>query len=519
MVKKGRKKSMRTIREVLRLHFEHDLSRRSIARACSVSPTTVGDHIERARQSAKEWSSLSMLEDSSLKTILFPDGDTPVHRRPLPDFDQLRAEMKRKGVTLQLLWEEYRAVHSDGYSRTQFFELYHRHGKTIEPVMRSTHKAGDKLFVDFSGDRPSYVDQATGEIIEPELFVAAMGASSRIYAVAVASQQIPDWIRVHVDTFEYFGGVPACVVPDNLKSGVKTACKYDPEINPVYAELAAHYGVAIIPARPREPRDKAKVENGVQNAQRRILASLRNRIFFSLVELNDAIAVELEKLNNRPMQGIGKSRNQLFAEIDRPALKSLPANRFQLREWKKAKVNIDHHIAVQRSFYSVPYTLIGKEVEVCLTAMTVEIFHDGKRVASHVRSHKRGVFVTVHEHRPHSHQKHLEWTPERMRRWGETIGTNTGEMIESIIKTFVHPDHAYGKCLGLLRLAKKCGNDRLELACGRALTLQAISYQSVKNILSKGLENAEIPHESEETCLPLFHENVRGSDYYAGGAA
>jgi transposase len=495
------------------------LSGRAIARACSVSPTTAGDHIARALQLAIEWSSLSVLDDSSLKTILFPDGEALAARKPLPDFDYLRAEMKRKSVTLQLLWEEYRAVHSDGYGRTQFFELYRRHGKKIEPVMRLTHKAGDKLFVDFSGDRPSYVDRETGEIIEPELFVAAMGGSSRIYAAAVASQQMPDWIRVHVDAFEYFGGVPACVVPDNLKSGVKTACKYDPEVNPVYAELATHYGTAIVPARPREPRDKAKVENGVQNAQRRILASLRNRTFFSLSELNDAISVELGKLNNRPMQGIDKSRNQLFEEIDRPALKPLPSVRFQLQEWKKAKVNIDHHIAVHRSFYSVSYTLIGKEVEVCLTATTVEIFHDGTRVASHVRTHRRGVFVTVHEHRPHSHQKHLEWTPERMRRWGETIGANTGKMIEAIIKTVVHPDHAYGKCLGLLRLAKKCGNDRLELACGRALKLQAISYQSVKNILTKGLEKAELPQEVEETHLPLFHENVRGSDYYAGGAA
>lgn len=518
-MKKGRKKSMRTVREILRLHYEHGLSSRAIARACSVSPTTVGDHIERAMRSGQQWQDLSALDDSSLKTALFPDADAPVPRKALPDFNYLRSEMKRKGVTLQLLWEEYRNVHPDGYGRTQFFELYRRQGKIIEPVMRFTHKAGDKLFVDFSGDRPSYVDRETGEVIEPELFVAAMGASSRIFATAVASQQIPDWIRVHVDAFEYFGGVPACVVPDNLKSGVKAACKYDPEINPVYAELAVHYGVAIVPARPREPRDKAKVENGVQNAQRRILAALRNRTFFSLAELNDAIAVELEKLNNRPMQGLSKSRNQLFAEIDQPALKPLPSSRFQLREWKKAKVNIDHHVAINRSFYSVPYTLIGKEVEVCLTGTTVEIFHDGKRIASHPRSHRPGTFVTVHEHRPHSHQKHLEWTPQRMRRWGETIGINTGAMIEAIIGTVVHPDHAYGKCLGLLRLAKKCGNDRLELACGRALSLQAISYQSVKNILAKGLENAELPQETEELHPPLFHENVRGSDYYAGGAA
>jgi transposase len=288
-------------------------------------------------------------------------------------------------------------------------------------------------------------------------------------------------------------------------------------VNPVYAELAAHYGVAIIPARPREARDKAKVENGVLNAQRRILAVLRNRTFFSLAELNDAIAAALDKLNNRPMQGIGKSRNQLFTEIDEPALKALPPTRFTLREWRKAKVNIDHHIAVQRCFYSVPYTLIGKEVEVCLNGATVEIFHDGRRIASHLRAHKPGTFVTIHEHRPHSHQKHLEWTPERMRRWGETIGQNTGAMIEAIIGTVVHPDHAYGKCLGLLRLAKKCGSERMELACGRAISLRAFSYRSVKNILEKRLENAELPQEAEELSLPLFHENLRGSEYYAGG--
>jgi len=514
-VKKGRKKSMRTIREILRLHFEHDLSQRAIARACAVSPTTVGDCLERVRQSGRDWAGLSALDDSSLKTFLNPDGKASVSRKPLPDFATLRNEMQKKGVTLQLLWEEYRVVHPDGYGRSQFCELYHKHVRTLDPVMRFDHKAGDKLFVDFSGDRPSYVDRETGEAIAPELFVAVMGASSRMYAVAVASQQIPDWTRVHVGAFEYFGGVPACVVPDQLKSGVKTSCKYDPEINPVYAELCSHYGVAVVPARPREPRDKAKVENGVLNAQRRILAVLRNRTFFSLTELNDAIAVELEKLNNRPMQGIGKSRNQLFEEIDKPALKALPAERFHLREWKKAKVHIDYHVAVQGSWYSVPYKLMGREVEVCLTATTVEILYDGQRVASHVRTCKRNVYVTVDAHRPHGHQKHLEWTPERMRRWGESIGSRTGAMIEAIIQSADHPDHAYRKCLGLLRLAKSCGNDRLELACDRALKLQAIGYRSVKNILNKGIEAADITEHSEAP-LPL-HDNIRGSDYYAGG--
>jgi transposase len=514
---KGRKKSMRTIREILRLHLEHGLSQRAIARACAVSPTTVGDHLERIRQTGLDWPAIVTLDDSSLKTVLFPEGGaTP--RRTLPDFDYLRKEMKRKGVTLQLLWEEYRAIHPDGYGRTQFFDLYRKNGKTIEPVMRFEHKAGEKLFVDFSGDTPSYIDRETGEVISAELFVAVIGASSRTYALAVASQQIPDWTRAHIGAFEYFGGVPEVIVPDQLKSGVKTSCRYDPEINPVYSELCTHYGVVVIPARPLEPRDKAKVESGVLTAQRRILAVLRNRSFFSLLEINEAIAVELEKLNNRPMQGIRKSRNELFAEIDRPALKPLPAERFQLREWKKAKVNIDYHVAVHGSFYSVPYTLIGKEVEVCLTISTVEVLHDGKRVASHLRTHKKGAYVTVHEHRPHAHKEHLEWTPERMKHWGASIGQETGAMIEAIITSVVHAEHAYRRCLGLLRLAKKFGNERLELACERALKLKAIGYQSVKNILDKGIERAELPYEQDDLLLPLDHTNIRGSGYYAGGA-
>lgn len=274
--------------------------------------------------------------------------------------------------------------------------------------------------------------------------------------------------------------------------------------------------MTVIPARPGEPRDKAKVENGVLNAQRRILAALRNRTFFSLAELNQAIAAQLEQLNSRPMQGIGKSRNQLFEELDKPALKALPLQRFELREWKKAKVHIDYHVAVQGSWYSVPYTLIGREVMVCMSATTVAILHEGKRVASHARSYRKNVYVTLDDHRPHGHQKHLEWTPERMRHWGESIGARTGAMIEAIIQAADHPDHAYRKCLGLLRLAKSCGNERLELACDRSLKLQAIGYRSVKNLLDKGLESAELP-EPAQACLPLLHDNVRGSDYYAGG--
>lgn len=498
------------------MHFEHGLSQRAIARACAVSPTTVGYYIERVRQSGSNWGAICSLDDDSLRALLHIEGRLHVCQKPLPDFDYLHSEMRKKGVTLQLLWEEYRACHPEGYGRSQFCALYRKRLRALDPVMRFFHKAGDKLFVDFSGERPSYIDARSGEAIEAELFVAAMGASSRTYAVAVASQQIPEWIKAHIGAFEFFGGVPACVVPDQLKSGVKTPCKYDPEINPAYAELCAHYGTAVVPARPREPRDKAKVENGVLNAQRRILASLRNRRFFSLAELNAAIAVELGRLNDRPMQGIGKSRNQLFDEIDKPAIKPLPAEMFQMRQWKKAKVHIDYHVAADGSWYSVPYTLIGREVEICLCAATVEIFLGGKRVASHPRTFMRNFFVTDSAHRPHSHRQYLQWTPERMRNWGKSIGLQTAAMIDAIIKLADHPDHAFRKCLGLLRLSKSFGADRLELACARALKLRAIGYRSVKNILNQGIEAADIP-ESGQPSEPLLHDNVRGSGYYEGG--
>lgn len=510
---------MRTIREILRLHFEHKLSQRAIARAVSVSPTTVGEYLDLAGTVGLDWSAVSSLDDAALKRALLPEEAPPPPRRAMPDFATMQKELTRKGVTLQLLWEEYQQVHPDAYGRTQFFELYRAYAKTLHPVMRFTHKAGDKLFVDFSGDRPGYVNRDTGEVVEADLFVAVMGASDFIFAAAVPNQQTAHWLKAHVAAFEYLGGCPACVVPDQLRQGVKTSCRYDPQVNPAYAELATHYGVVVIPARPAKPRDKAKVENGVLNAQRRILATLRNRTFFSLAELNVAIAEELEKLNDRPMQGLGKSRRQLFEELDRPALKPLPKERFQLRQWRKAKVNIDYHIAVDANFYSVPYTLIGKEVEVCLTATTVEALRNGERIASHLRSYRKGVFVTNDAHRPPSHQKYLEWTPERIRRWGESIGPQTGAMISAIIAASVHPEHAYRKCLGLLRLSKTYGSDRLELACARALELKAISYQSVKNTLKKGLETVELP-ESQEPPLPLGHENVRGSAYYTsrGGA-
>ena len=516
-MQKGRQISMRTIREVLRLHFEHELSQRAIARACAVSPTTVGDYLILVGKAGLDGPLVAALDDIALKSLLFPEETPPPPaKRPQPDCAFLQKELKRKGVTLQLLWEEYRAVHPDGYGRTQFFDIYRNYSKTLDPVMRVTHKAGEKLFVDFSGDRPGYVDRDTGEVIAVELFVAVLGASDYIYAIAVANQQTPNWLKAHVGAFEYLQGCPTCVVPDNLKSGIKTSCRYDPETNPAYAALATYYGVAVVPARAYKPRDKAKVENGVLNAQRRILAVLRDRTFFSLTELNTAIAEAREKLNDRPLQGVGRSRRELFTEVDRPTLRPLPAQRFEWREWRPATVNIDYHIAVLGNFYSVPYTLIGRKVGVWISPATVEICLDEVRIASHVRSYGARVFVTEPSHRPPQHSHYLEWTPERMRRWGESVGPRTGEMIAAIIAGSGHPEQAYRRCQGLMRLAKTYGPQRLEAACIRSLQLGAIAYQSVKNMLKNGLETVELS-ETPEPQLPLIHDNLRVEGYYSTG--
>lgn len=505
---------MRAIKEILRLHFELGLANRAIGRSCNISPTTAGEYIERAEESGIDYKSLESMDDAIIYAKLFPEKEKEKSGKEIPDFAYISGELKKKGVTLQLLYEEYQEKHPNGYKRTQFYELCEQYTRTLDPVMRMVHKGGEKLFVDFSGDKPHHVDRETGEIISAELFVAVMGASNLTYALALPDQKLSSWLKGHIKVFEYIGGVVNCLVPDNLKAGVKSPCRYDPELNPIYAEMAAHYGTAVVPARPYSARDKAKVENGVLNAQRRILASLRNRIFFSLYELNDAIAEELEKLNNRPMQGLGKSRWEVFNEVDKAALKPLPEKRFEIRDWKKPRVNIDYHIEVDHNYYSVPYRLIRQEVEVFFTATTVEIYSQGKRVASHVRCYKKGEYLTIEEHRPYEHKKYLEWSPDRVKRWAGKIGDQTAEVVEKIMASKRHPEHGFRACLGVIRLAKKFTPERLELACKKALETGALRYKSIKSILENHLESREDASSEEEGRTLPVHENIRGGQYY-----
>jgi transposase len=369
------------------------------------------------------------------------------------------------------------------------------------------------MFVDFSGDRPYYMDQITGEVIYVELFVAVLGASSYTFAMGLRSQELEDWINGHRKAFEYFGGVPEIVVPDNLKSGVNRACTYDPELNPLYSEMADHYNVAVLPARPYRPRDKAKVENGVLNAQRRILAALRNRRFFSLAELNQGIEEALDDLNNREMQVVKKSRKELFNELDQPALKGLPVKRFEICNWKKGKVHIDYHIELEGSYYSVPYRYIHKPVEIKYNELSVEIYYEGKRLASHGRIFSRGKFITDESHRPPAHIKYLEWTPERIKHWGKSIGINTEALMQEIMSSRRHVEQGYRSCLGILRLSKAYTPERLENACKRAISIGGINYRSVKSILEKGLDK-ETAIAEENKSKTIEHENIRGHNYY-----
>jgi transposase len=453
------------------------------------------------------------MDDAELERLLFPSATGTVPRnRAYPDWVDAHKQLKRKGVTLALLWHEYKERNPDGYQYSWFCHEYARWSDKIDLVLRQEYRAGEKLFVDYAGQLMEIIDRLTGEVKEAQIFVAVMGASNYTYAEATWSQTLPDWISSHVNALLFFGGVPGTLIPDNLRSGVSKACYYEPELNPTYQDMAAHYGIVVLPARVRKPRDKAKVETGVQIVERWILARLRNHTFFSLAELNNEIKKLLRELNNKAFQKLPGTRSSMFAELDRPALKPLPETPYQFAEWKKATINIDYHIEVDRHYYSVPYQLVQQKVDVRFTAKTVECFFRGKRVASHIRSFQPGRHTTAKEHMPSKHRKYLGWTPERFLRWAAKIGPQTERLAEVILKSKPYPQQAYRTLLGILRLGKSYTDLRLEAACGRALAIGSTSYRSVESILKNGLDAK--PIQEKETSVPIQHQNIRGSQYY-----
>ncbi len=508
--------SMRKTREILRRKWALGQSHRAVARSLSVSIGTVSATVGRAQLARLTWPEVERLSEAELEARVYGPRSEPGAARPLPDFATVHAERRRVGVTLQLLHLEYLERHPNGYGYTQFCRYYKQWLSRQKLSMRQVHRAGEKLFVDYAGKKPQVVDAQTGECREVELFVATLGASSKTYAEATETQRLEDFLGSHIRAFEFLGGVPEMLVPDQLKSAVGQACRYEPGIQRSYEELAQHYGTAVVPARPKKPRDKAKVEAAVLVAERWILARIRDETFFSLAALNRRIGELLDELNDRPMRAYGASRNELFERYDRPALKPLPQERFSYGQWKKARVNIDYHVELERHYYSVPFQLVQEDVEIRFNALTVEIFHRGQRVASHLRSHRRGGHTTNPAHMPHAHRQHLEWTPSRLVHWAQSVGPKTGELVEAILRERTHPEQGYRSCLGILRLARRYGSPRLEAACARAVAVRARSYRHVASMLKHGLDRlpASKPAAAEPQQLALSHENVRGGDYY-----
>ncbi len=507
--------SMRQIREILRQKWLQGCSHRQVAQSLHVSLGTVSGVVQRAQGAGLDWAQVEALPDDVLEARLYGARVAPGTARPLPDFAALHAERRKPGVTLELLHLEYLQHHPDGYRYTQFCDRYRRWLARRGLSMRQVHRAGEKLFVDYAGQKPTLVDPGTSQRTAVELFVAVLGASNYTYAEATATQQVPDWIASHQRTFAFLGGVPAAVVCDQLKSGVVVPCRYEPGLQRTYEELAQHYGTVILPARPARPRDKAKGEVGVQVVERWILARLRHATFGSLGALNARIGELLENLNIRRMRLYQASRRELFERLDRPALRPLPAESFVYGEWRVARVNIDYHVEVHGHYYSVPHPLVHEAVGVRVSATTVEIFHRGQRVAAHLRDAARGRHTTLAAHMPKAHQRHREWSPSRLIDWAQTVGPETAALVAAILADRPHPEQGYRSCLGILRLARRYGAGRLEAACGRARAVGARSYRHVDSILKHGLDRGAPPPAAPPAPPPVVHDQVRGPGYYA----
>jgi len=512
---------MRKIKEVLRLKWLSEHSDRQIAKSCNIARSTVQEYLKRAEHAGLTWPTACDLDDTALEALIYPQNKAAEPSRPsMPAMDYLYRELRRKkGVTLQLLWYEYKEQHPDGYQYSFFCELYRNWVKKLDVPLRQNHLAGEKMFVDFAGQTVDIIDATTGEVSNAQLFIAVLGASNYTYAEATLAQDLPSWINAHIHTLEYFGGVPQIIVPDNLKAGVTKPCRYEPDINPTYQDFAEHYGTTVIPARPFKPRDKAKVEAAVLLAERWILAPLRNHTFFSLNELNQAVHTKLEELNNRSFKKLKTTRRHLYETIDKPALRPLPTQRYEYAEWKKATVNIDHHVELNHHFYSVPYQLARKKVDIRFTSTTVEVLFKNRRVASHKRMYLPGKFSTLHEHMPKSHQRHLEWTPSRIIKWAAKNGPSTEKLVTQVMESRPHPEQGFRSSLGIIRLADHYTPQRLENACARALAIKGFSYKSVNSILKNNLDQQPLLFTHPENTTSPHHHNVRGKGYYQGKEA
>jgi len=503
---------MRKISEILRQRHQLKRSYRDIGTSLNISISTISEYLSRAKAAGLSWPLPDLSEDELYNQLFLPVKKASP-KKTVPDWEWAHKELRKKGVTLLLLWREYREIHPNGYGYTNFCNKYRAYAKQLLPVMRQTHKGGEKIFVDYAGMKMPWINSVTGEILEAEIFVGALGASQRTFVEASATQNLSDWIESHIHMFEEFGGVSEIVVPDNLKAGVTKAHIYDPDINTNYQHFSEHYGFAIVPARVREPKDKAKVENAVGCVEKQILAPLRNITFTSIGEINAAIKSRVAVFNTQSFQKMKTSRQELFETLDKPALKPLPSHRYQYANWNKAKINIDYHFVFDDHYYSVPFRYIHQTIDIRTTAKIIECFYQEKRIAVHERSYARYKHTTIAEHMPLAHRTHAEWTPERIKRWASKIGPETAKFIDHMIASRAFPQQAFRACLGLLRLGKRFGEDRLEKACAKGLSVGASRYQQIESILKNKLD--AIPVSDTEPSTPLSsHKNIRGSTYY-----
>ncbi len=499
---------MRKIREIIRLSNLGGLSIRQIATSCSMSPTTVSKVVSAAESAGLLVWPLPDLTEVELRHRLFGDSGASVPCKPLPDMAEVAKDLSRKGVTIQLLWEEYRRTHPDGYGYTQFCRHLREWQAGQEPTMRFEHAAGDKMFVDWAGPTVRYGQDGC----EAYLFVAVLGASNYTFANVYPNMKMQSWIRAHVDALAFFGGVPRLIVPDNARTAVAKACLYDPEVNRTYQELAEHYGTAVLPTRARRPRDKATGENAVLNAERRVLAALRNSQFPTLGQLQEAILAGTAALNERSFAKMDGSRLELFESLEKAALKPLPPRAFSLGTWQKATVYKDYHIQVDKHYYSVPHTHVGKSVEVRVADRTIEVYDDGVRLATHQRSFIKGRATTLAEHRSQAHRATLEQDAATFVEQAALVGPNCRGAVEAIFAKVPHPEMAFRGCSGVLRLAGQYGRERLEAACARATQAGAVRYSTIASMLKNGLDR--LPPAGRETPPSVAHANVRGASYY-----
>ena len=514
--KRKKELSMQKVREIFRLAMQCGRSSRDIGKICHISHSTVLDYLKRSKQADLDYEKIRLMNDQILREILKRVGTQDVPLKPIypmPDWEYVHQELKKKNVTLQLLWEEYKDEHPDGYQSSQFMEYYRRWKKKLRISMRQVHNAGEKMFVDYAGHTIPIRDRVTGKTFNAQIFVAVLGASNYTYAEASLNQDSESWINSHINAYKFFDGGAKVTVPDNLKAGIKKPCLYEPEINRSYQDMATHYGTVIIPARVRKPKDKAKAEVGVQIVERWILASLRNRTFFSLHELNKAIQELLARLNRKQFQKLEGCRLSVFEKIDHPALLPLPQEPYELSSWKRVIVNIDYHIDVNGHYYSVPHELRnGSPLDVRCTRKIIEIFQNNKRIASHLRDDNTGRHSTIKEHMPKSHQRYLDWSPSRIIKWAGTSGQHVADLVQLIMESRCYPEQGYRACMGIIRLGKRYNDQRLEAACRRAIVIGGHSYRSVRSILEKGLDQQPLP--ASLKSKNITHDNIRGENYF-----